>query len=98
MQFTNKGQRRLFRIQYPPGHCLPPETVAKNAEDLVANPTKWGNYDLLTNNCEHFASKCKTGKAESNQVNSKINDAIQNPALLLVYAVCGSAASIRNTS
>ncbi len=30
-QFTRKGRRELFRVEYPDDKCLPPEQVIKNA-------------------------------------------------------------------
>lgn len=37
------------------------EEVLKEAEYYLQNPAKWGRYNLITNNCEHFAYYCKTG-------------------------------------
>lgn len=93
MQFTDYGKRRLVRINYPNGDCLPPEIVAENAEKLVEDPNRWGAYDLLKNNCEHFASKCKTGVAVSFQVIQKIRECLQNPLQLIKYAAASSGAS-----
>ncbi|XWS64723.1 hypothetical protein CRYUN_Cryun05aG0028200 [Craigia yunnanensis] len=47
--------------------CLPPETVVHNANELH-NKNGFGRYDLLENNCEHFATFCKTGIPSSEQV------------------------------
>lgn len=66
----------LFRFDYP-------------AEVLVRNPTKKvierarskvgeEGYDLFSNNCQHFATFCKTGVKESPQVNwasAKVHEA-----------------------
>jgi hypothetical protein len=37
-------------------------------------------YDLVFNNCEHFARWCKTGIYESNQVNSAIDIVVEGVA------------------
>lgn len=92
LQFSDFGRRRLVRINYPNGDCLPPEIAAQNAEKLVADPQRWGPYDLLKNNCEHFATKCKTGIAVSRQVIETIRDCLLNPLQLLKYAVISSSA------
>jgi len=44
--------------------CDPPDTAVRRAfESLGAR-----GFDPLTNNCEHFAVWCKTGRMESSQV------------------------------
>lgn len=93
LAFTDYGKRRLVRIIYPNNECLPPEIAAQNAEKLVVNPEHWGPYDLLKNNCEHFATRCKTGIAISFQVISKIRECILNPLQLIRYAVASSGIS-----
>ncbi|XP_062609774.1 uncharacterized protein LOC134271588 [Saccostrea cucullata] len=94
LQFTDYGRRRLVRITYPEkDQCLPPEDVVWYAEGLFENPHIWGPYDIIKNNCEHFATKCKTGIAVSNQVIQKIRDCIQNPFQIFKYAVSSSKMS-----
>ncbi len=44
--------------------CLPPGTVIANAEYLLDKPWEFGDYRLLTNNCDIFAVYCKTGKRQ----------------------------------
>ena len=39
----------------------PASTVIATAISFAQNPHSWGDYHLLTNNCEHFATYCKTG-------------------------------------
>jgi len=42
------------------------EEVARNAEKYLDKGNKsFGQYSALNNNCEHFASKCSTGRARS---------------------------------
>ena len=43
----------------------PTETVRRARSQLGK---KKGEYNLATNNCEHFARECKSGKSESKQV------------------------------
>ncbi|XP_078347972.1 uncharacterized protein LOC144633075 [Oculina patagonica] len=45
--------------------CLDPDKVIRRAESKLGE----GNYDPVTNNCEHFAMWCKTGNSSSDQVN-----------------------------
>lgn len=44
------------------------EEIAKRAESLIG--TQKGNYDIVLNNCEHFAKFCKTGHKISSQVDN----------------------------
>ena len=70
--FCNGGNVEV--INYPTSNpSLPANTVVRSALYYANNPTKWGAYDLATNNCEHFAISCKTGRkinplTEQNQV------------------------------
>lgn len=52
----------------------------------------------MSNNCEHFATKCKTGFAVSKQVFSKIRDSIENPIMALGNSVLISSDSISSGS
>lgn len=90
LKFTDFGRKRLVRITYPKGQCLPPEVVVDNAKKLLKNPHRWGAFDIITNNCEHFATKCKTGIAISKQVIVKIRECILNPFQVFTYAVASS--------
>ena len=42
--------------------CLPAAEVVRKAEHYAEHPNEWGEYGLLTNNCEMFALFCKTGQ------------------------------------
>ncbi|XP_055999232.1 uncharacterized protein LOC130047790 [Ostrea edulis] len=90
LQFTGYGKRRLVKITYPDDQCLPPDEVVENAKKLLANPSKWGGYNAIKNNCEHFAMKCKTGMAVSIQVIEKLKECIKNPFQALRYSVASS--------
>lgn len=90
MQFTNYGKRRLVRILVNKQNCLPPEEAAQNAEKLIENPHRWRPYDLLANNCEHFAMKCKTGVAVSFQVIQRLRECLKNPLQIIKYAGASS--------
>lgn len=98
LEFTGYGRRRLVRIIYPENQCLPPELVVNNAKELLQNPSRWGPYDAIKNNCEHFATKCKTGIAVSKQAIEKIRECIQNPLQMITYTVLVSAASVEGSS
>ena len=67
-QFTDYGKRTLYRYIYPPGKCNTPEAAVHLANEVIQHPDLWGPYSLRKNNCEHFATRCKTGKAYSLQV------------------------------
>lgn len=43
----------------------------------------FGGYNILTNNCEHFATWCRTGKSKSSQVRTALVDAAS--AALLIF-------------
>ena len=56
-----------FIFRYPQDKCLPPNDVVAKARQIFTTK-KWPEYSLLSNNCEHFATYCKTGKGYSSQV------------------------------
>jgi hypothetical protein len=51
-------------ITYPDGHCSAPGVTLRRAMARLGEQ----NYNLLFNNCEHFAHWCKTGRHRSAQV------------------------------
>jgi len=51
------GNGTLCRYDYEPGSCKEPAEVIQNARSKLGQ----FSYDLLNNNCEHFARWCKTG-------------------------------------
>lgn len=49
---------------YSQGFCFVPDVVVNRAESRLGEE----NYNLLFNNCEHFATWCKTGISDSKQI------------------------------
>lgn len=49
----------------------PKEKIIQTAKEKLG--TGLGEYNLVTNNCEHFSNYCAFGKKESNQVNDFFN-------------------------
>ena len=54
----------VYLIIHPDGRCLDPDTVVAIAQARVGE----SEYELVNNNCEHFAMSCKTGVSASYQV------------------------------
>lgn len=54
------------------GTYFSPEETVKRAEKYLNN-IKFAKYDIVLNNCEHFALWCKTGKDISIQTEKAIN-------------------------
>ena len=55
----------------PHAQCSPQGVTLRRAMGRIGEQ----NYNLLFNNCEHFANWCKTGRHHSAQVNSVIDKA-----------------------
>lgn len=51
-------------------HIYSPEETVHRAKEMLGK--KRGEYNFVTNNCEHFALWCKTGVGESNQVSDTV--------------------------
>ena len=62
--------------------CFDRKTVVENARSELGNTL----YSPLTNNCEHFAMRCKTGKSSSDQVN-KIKETVNELSSAAMAAV-----------
>lgn len=54
----------ITTVDYPEGSCSPIGMTVRRAMGRLGEQ----NYNLLFNNCEHFAYWCKTGRHRSNQV------------------------------
>lgn len=54
----------VYVKSYSQGFCFIPEVVVERAENRLGED----KYNLLFNNCEHFATWCKTGISDSQQV------------------------------
>lgn len=62
--FTFARNQKILLKQYLSGFCFIADDVIKRAESRLGEK----NYNLLFNNCEHFATWCKTGLSDSKQV------------------------------
>jgi hypothetical protein len=54
----------ITTVEYPPDSCSTAGVTLRRAMGRLGEQ----NYNLLFNNCEHFAHWCKTGRHRSNQV------------------------------
>lgn len=71
---TNLRKKNLYRIDYLPDHCFPPDVVLERAVSRLGE----AKYNPFTENCEHFARWCKAGHHRSVQVETlpqRIRDA-----------------------
>jgi hypothetical protein len=64
---------RVYQRQYRAEFCYLPEIVIDRAVSRLGEQ----KYNLLFNNCEHFATWCKTGKNESQQIKEFVPFALQ---------------------
>ena len=62
----------------------PTETV-RRARSQIGK--KKGEYNLATNNCEHFARECKSGKSESKQVQKVVTGAAVAASVVVATTV-----------
>ena len=69
---------RFYRILYPVDvECSPPSEVLSRAKSKLGE----SKYDLFSNNCEHFATECKTGKPECCQTDPIFEIALKGRAV-----------------
>ena len=74
-QFINKGK------------CCSPEEVIHRAEQIFQTG-EWPGYEVLRNNCEHFATFCKKGKAYSNQVKEFLTGTVTTIGVRSGFGCC----------
>lgn len=72
MEIFARGNR-VYRRDYPDRFCYLPEVVVERAASRLGER----KYNLLFNNCEHFATWSKTGKSESQQIQDFVPFALQ---------------------
>ena len=70
----------VYLMKHIHGRCLDPETVVLIAQIRVGE----SEYDLVSNNCEHFAMSCKTGVSSSYQV-EKVIEHLRLPLTLPIF-------------
>jgi len=58
----------VYIYDYGKGESSNADTVIARAESVESGRIAWGEYSLASNNCEHFATWCKTGVRRSVQV------------------------------
>ena len=73
MSTFSRGNK-VYLKQYPDGFCFIPDVVVQRAQNRLGER----KYNFLFNNCEHFASWCKTGISYSKQIRNFI------PAIALI--------------
>ena len=62
LEYTDTSKDRLVRVHPPAEVCRAPDEVIAAAEHLLENPDEFGHHNFVTNNCQHFATFCKTGR------------------------------------
>ena len=70
----------VCEVPYPAGSCSPVGVTLRRAMGRLGEQ----NYNLLFNNCEHFAHWCKTGRHRSAQVESWLPTTLLSGARLLL--------------
>ena len=61
---TFSGKNQIYVREYPHEFCFIPDVVVRRAESRLGEK----KYNFLFNNCEHFATWCKTGISYSIQI------------------------------
>ncbi len=64
--FFARGDEILVRVY---DRCDPPDVVLKRAFSRLGER----DYSVIFNNCEHFATWCKTGQSSSDQINNALS-------------------------
>jgi|GEM_PF-3115293 len=68
-----QDEQSFHVVAYSPKEVYAPDIVIERALNYIGKNA----YDLFSNNCEHFASECKSGKKKSTQVRESISKAFK---------------------
>lgn len=63
----NGRTKPIKRVIYDANQCFSPARVVETATSLLNGQTRWNTFNVISNNCEHFATYCKTGVPKSKQ-------------------------------
>ena len=63
LEIFSRGHK-IYAREYTEGFCFIPDVVVDRAQSRLGEK----KYNLVYNNCEHFATWCKTGISDSKQV------------------------------
>jgi hypothetical protein len=64
------AKEEVYLCKYEEENC--DDAVVERAWSVEKGVVAWGGYDLKSNNCEHFATWCKTGVKCSKQVKTAV--------------------------
>ena len=78
LESFSRGQP-LSVVAYPEGDCSPVAVTLRRALARIGEQ----RYNLLFNNCEHFAHWCKTGRHRSAQVEDWLETGSRGPGAML---------------
>lgn len=84
-QFAKGGRVRIVKS----GPSFDPEAIVSRAESRLEE----ARYSTVRNNCEHFATWCRTGQRESKQVRRVVVAA--TTLAVAAVTVAGTLASVR---
>ena len=82
----------LFRVSYPEPQCIDPCDVILEALAFFYGEFGWGEYDLFKNNCEHFATWCKTKIKMSPQASQELQQSLFSKCKQVVQVMAASSA------
>ncbi|CAF0957817.1 unnamed protein product [Adineta steineri] len=83
--------RQVFYSYFRP---LPIRDILERAENAVGRI----GYNLLYNNCEHFATECRYGQATSKQVQAGVSGSVLGLGIILTGAAIFGAYLLSDSS
>lgn len=83
--FLNGAKREDISVVSITGHVYSAEETVRRARSKLGKE----GYNLVTNNCEHFAVWCKTGHQRSSQVKRGKSSLLMTCVGIFFMAICG---------
>lgn len=90
-EFSSNRTEVTVIMHLNPHKKFTPIEIVKRARDRIGE----NNYNVIFNNCEHFATWCATGAASSHQVQSKVEIACSGYSTYRAYQMYKASQAIR---
>ena len=97
LEFTaNAADNQIYEVVHDNPQPIQVEETLRRAQSVLDNPGIWPGYQIMLNNCEHFANWLKIGESVSMQIEFAAHKFISVAAEVMLTSSGVSAGSLQN--